>query len=78
MVFNFVVNFYTHKVVDEAFLLLDVSDGGADRDVVRQLIKVTEQQKHILISVLLNINILNILIYKTHFQRGLRMFILNI
>lgn len=42
---NFVVNFQTHEVVDEALLLLDVSDGGADRDVVRQLIKVTEQQK---------------------------------
>lgn len=30
----------TYKVVDEAFLLLDVGDGGADSDVVRQLIKV--------------------------------------
>lgn len=30
----------TYKVVDEAFLLLDVGDGGTDSDVVRQLIKV--------------------------------------
>lgn len=34
--------FFTYKVVNEAFLLLNISNGGTDRDVVRQLIKVTE------------------------------------
>lgn len=33
---------FTYKVVNEAFLLLNISNGGADRDIVRQLIKVTE------------------------------------
>lgn len=31
----------TYKVVDETFLLLNVGDDGADRDIIRQLIKVT-------------------------------------
>lgn len=35
----------TYKVVDEAFLLLDTSDGGADGDIMRKLVKVTVGQK---------------------------------
>lgn len=31
----------TYKVVNEALLLLDIGDDSADRDIVRQLIKVT-------------------------------------
>lgn len=31
----------THEVVDEAFLLLHIGDGGADSHVVRQLVEVT-------------------------------------
>lgn len=41
--------FFTYKVVNEAFLLLDISDGGTDRDVVRELVKVTEQEKKSLV-----------------------------
>lgn len=35
----------THKVDDKALFLLDVSDGGADWHVVRQLLKITEEFK---------------------------------
>lgn len=31
----------TYKVINEAFLLLNISNGGADWDIMRQLIKVT-------------------------------------
>lgn len=34
--------FNAYKVVDEAFILLDISNGGADWDVERELIKVTK------------------------------------
>jgi len=33
----------TYKVVYEAFLLLNIGNGGTNRDVVRELIKVTKK-----------------------------------
>lgn len=40
------LRFYsTYVVVNEALLLLNISNGGRDGDVVRQLLKITESQK---------------------------------
>lgn len=33
---------FTYKVVNEALLLLNISNGGADRNIMRQLVKITE------------------------------------
>lgn len=35
----------TYKVVNEAFFLLDVSYGGSDRDIIRQLLKVALKRR---------------------------------
>lgn len=40
--FRFLTFYVTYIVDNEAFLLLNISNGGGDRDVMRQLIKVTE------------------------------------
>lgn len=37
--------YLTYVVVNEALLLLNISNGGSNRDVMRQLIKVTEGKK---------------------------------
>lgn len=45
LVYGFMRVYSTYVVVNEALLLLDISNGGGDGDVVRQLLKITESQK---------------------------------
>lgn len=42
---QFCLFYFSYIIVDEALFFLNISDGGGDRDVMRQLIKVTESRK---------------------------------
>lgn len=52
LVYGFIRVYSTYVVVNEALLLLDISNGGGDGDVVRQLLKITESQKRFFTAIL--------------------------